>query len=89
MFKKLDMETFVDEFDGKHFSAEALEVLFTYLEEENPDYVLDVKRLMGEWTEGHLYDVLKAYGMSRPLDLYADTTVIHVDVDDGILYRDF
>ena len=74
----LDFSDFRDAFHrldrGNNFSREALELLFDYLEELDPDMELDVIALCCDYCEDTLEDVISSYSIDVE-DMDDDDTV--------------
>lgn len=82
---------------GDQFSYEALGLLFDYLEENDPDYELDVIALCCEYSEDMPESIVESYGIEyddtepSALDaatayLEANTTIIGTTSSGAIVY---
>jgi hypothetical protein len=86
---------------GNQFSYEALNMLYEYLEDIDPQYELDVIALCCDYTEATVEEIAHAYGLELPededeeqhrqavFDFLNDHTSLVGDVAGGFLYANF
>jgi hypothetical protein len=67
MKKTINQSQFIDEFHmvgrGKQFSFDALELLYDFLEEYNPDMELDVVAICCEFEESTIEEIAENYSI--------------------------
>jgi len=84
---------------GEQFSYQALELLFDFLEECDPDFELDVVALCCDYAEDTVEDLANAYNVEleeddsdedkeqKVLDFLNEATVVIGTTPSGILYQ--
>jgi len=105
MKKTISQSEFIDEFHargrGKQFSFAALELLYDFFEECNPDMELDVIAICCEFEEGTIEEIAENYSISiagftsrgkkeAVCDFLDDNTLVVGETDKGtIVYQQF
>lgn len=77
---------------SEQFSYEALELLYEFLEENSPDYKLDVIALCCEFAEDTEKAIAASYGLHED-DVMAyiceNTTIVGVTASGSVVYQQF
>jgi len=85
IYKSDFYETFKDLRPGS-FSPAALDVLFDYYEEMDPDFELDVIGICGDWSEYNEEELLKTFGDGE--DDYTPTVLRRIERNHAVLLVD-
>ena len=88
-----DFEYAFDKLRPNNFSYKGLEVLWQYFEEYEEstctEIELDVIAICCDYTESHIDDVLKDYGLDSIEELEDNTIVLPIPQTDRIIYLNY